>query len=151
MHASPSGPRPTLRARLQRWPPVLRLRDIILYSDLEFSELGTAWAALSTGCWIIAPWTDHDPNHPVFSILTHIAPIHAWAGLTLFIGSVQLLGLAWARLPMRLAGSLMAFILWMFITLLFTGVYHTSFHTPAYATLALMAGWAHLRASFRQP
>jgi hypothetical protein len=151
MHASPSGPRPTLRARLQRWPPVLRLRDIILYSDLEFSELGTAWAALTWGLWLIMPWTFPDPHHPLFHALAAIAPLSAWAAGAVLIGSVQLLGLARANTPMRLTGSLLAFSLWMFITLLFLGAYATSPHTPAYGALALMAGWAHLRASLRSP
>jgi hypothetical protein len=147
MNPQPPLARTRLLDRLTGWPPLLRLRDIIMYSDLEFSELGTAWAALSWGIWLTMPWTYADPQHPVAVSLVAIAPLSAWALASILIGSLQLLGLAWARPTMRMAGSLTAFLLWMFIALLFLGINASSPHAPAYGALALMAGWAHLRVS----
>ena len=135
-------------SRMAHSSPVQRLRAILLYADLEFSELMTSIAALAWGLWLLMPWVYlASPSRPVMLALLEIAPEGVWALLAIALGALQGLALAKNLTMLRSWVSAAAFFLWFSISLLFGMLDSGNPHAPLYAILALGAGWAHLRAA----
>lgn len=125
---------------------IRRLREILLYSDLEFSELVTSLAALNWGLWLLMPWVSMDmPGRPGMRALVEMAPAEVWAFATILLGSLQALALARDLKRIRSWVSAAAFFLWVSMSILFIAIDFSSPHVPLYGIYALAAGWAHLR------
>jgi hypothetical protein len=134
--------------RVSRSAAVRRLREILLYADLEFSEMVTSLAALTWGLWVLSPWVRLEGGErPVMATLSLIAPDVFWGGMAVALGVIQAIALSRDLAGVRAWVSGAAFYLWLSISILFALVNPESPHAPLYGILAFSAGWAHLRAA----
>jgi len=135
-------------SRFYDFPSLKRLREILLYADLEFSELVTSIAALTWGLWLLAPWVELQSNtRLVMNAMSEIAPDYVWAFAAITLGSIQAFALTRDLAHVRAVVSGIAFFMWFSISILFAIIQPESPHAPLYGILAFAAGWAHLRAA----
>lgn len=100
--------------------------------------LGALWA-LAWGIWVGNPFWNVFPSSPTFRVLSQVAPESVWGLCSLAVGVGQLWAVYRDHLGWRYRVSVLAFLLWSFITLMFMLGNPSSTATITYGMLALMA------------
>ena len=125
---------------------IYRVRDVLLYYGFDYSELQRAVMMLCWGLWVVNPFISlvkTDPHY--WSPISRWAPLWCWGGLFAVIGAYQMWAVLVNSKTHRRKATFVAFLLWIFLWLLFIQVTFSSTAVPLYFLFALENAWGYIR------
>lgn len=126
-------------------PIITRLLEILFKKDFEYSELFNGLVLFSWGVWFVLMDPFNSRAAAAYKAMSNQAPEWFWSLAFLVIGGLKLFGLFNEIWRLRLIVSMVAFIWWFYIFLLFVFTEVATFAVPTTLMFSLSAAWGHVR------